>query len=497
MVGSPWPLFADAMIPVIAIIDVGKTNKKLFLFNQQYEIVWEQSEQFAEISDEDGDPGEDLSQLTNWVLASLNAVLVLPAFDLQAINVTTYGASLVYIDAEGRPIGQLYNYLKPFPEAVRQRFLQQYGPADTLSQQMASPWLDSLNAGLMLYRIKYDKPRLFRRIWHALHLPQYVSYLITRQCHSDLTSIGCHTMLWNFGKRRYHDWVVAEGLDTLFGPLFPSDQALRALMIDPPTDKTHPLKVGVGLHDSSAALIPYIASFQEPFVLISTGTWCISMNPFVQTDGPEPALTADELAQDCLYYMQYKGKPVKASRLFAGYEHEQQTSRLAAYFNVPTDYYTCVRYDKRVVDQLKRESKEAAVPSEEIADSSLSISLGGSAFGGRDLQGFADYETAYHRLMMDLMDGQIRSTSLVFPMNAPVSRIFVDGGFSRNTLYMNLLAAAFPQVEVWAASVAQATALGAALAFHDQWNPLPVSPNLITLTHYALSPANRPQPATP
>jgi len=49
---------------------------------------------------------------------------------------------------------------------------------------------------------------------------------------------------------------------------------------------------------------------------------------------------------------------------------------------------------------------------------------------------------------------------------------------------MNLLAAAFPDIDVWAASVAQATALGAALAIHHEWNPLPVPPNLITLTKY-------------
>jgi L-fuculokinase len=36
--------------PVIAIFDVGKTNKKLFLFNEDYEIVWEKTTQFPEIN---------------------------------------------------------------------------------------------------------------------------------------------------------------------------------------------------------------------------------------------------------------------------------------------------------------------------------------------------------------------------------------------------------------------------------------------------------------
>jgi glycerol kinase len=43
-------------IPVIAVFDVGKTNKKLFLFDQDYKIVYEKSARFTEIVDEDGFP---------------------------------------------------------------------------------------------------------------------------------------------------------------------------------------------------------------------------------------------------------------------------------------------------------------------------------------------------------------------------------------------------------------------------------------------------------
>ena len=41
--------------PVIAIFDVGKTNKKLLLFNEQYELVQEDSRPMDEITDEDED----------------------------------------------------------------------------------------------------------------------------------------------------------------------------------------------------------------------------------------------------------------------------------------------------------------------------------------------------------------------------------------------------------------------------------------------------------
>jgi sugar (pentulose or hexulose) kinase len=66
-------------------------------------------------------------------------------------------------------------------------------------------------------------------------------------------------------------------------------------------------------------------------------------------------------------------------------------------------------------------------------------------------------------------------------------RIFVDGGFSKNSVYMNLLAAAFPQMEVFAASMAQATAVGAALTIHRSWNERPLPNDIIDLKYYSLT----------
>ena len=75
-----------APTPVIAIFDIGKTNKKLFLFNERYEIVWQKTEQFAEGVDDDGYPCENLKKLTRWITSSLEIVMALPDFDIRALN---------------------------------------------------------------------------------------------------------------------------------------------------------------------------------------------------------------------------------------------------------------------------------------------------------------------------------------------------------------------------------------------------------------------------
>lgn len=451
-------------VPVIAVIDVGKTNKKLFLFDEDYNIVFERSARFVETVDEDGDNCENIESLRLSVYDSLRSVINRKDYEVKAVNFTTYGASFVYIDAEGNPLTPLYNYLKTYPQSLKEQFYSNYGGEDAVSLQTASPVLGSLNSGMQLYRLKYEKPDLYNKLKWALHLPQYVSFLVSDRVCSDITSIGCHTNLWNFTKNDYHEWVYSEGIIDKLPPIAAYDSTAPSLF--PGNDYV----VGTGLHDSSAALIPYLVSFHEPFVLISTGTWCISLNPF-----NESPLTIDELQQDCLCFLQYQGRPVKASRLFAGNDHEEGLKRIASHFAQDIIKYRAVHYNPDTIAALQKNHTQ-------YTDMPLT---GKCAFATRDLAVFNNDTEAYHQLILDIIAQQIRSTQLVID-GSPVKRLFVDGGFSKNAIYMNLLALSFPQVEVYAASMAQATALGAALAIHKSWNKKSIPNTLIKLQYYAV-----------
>ena len=256
-----------------------------------------------------------------------------------------------------------------------------------------------------------------------------------------------------------------EAVDAKFPPVLRSDAALDC------TIDGKGIKCGIGLHDSSAALVPYLRSFTEPFILISTGTWCISLNPF----NSEP-LTVDELQQDCLCYLEYQRRPVKASRLFAGNEHEIQTKRIAAHFQVQEDFYTTVSFEQDIYRQLCLSEEKT----------STAVNLQSSAFVNRDLSAFSSLSEAYHQLIFDIMKQQQHSTSLVLSQHPP-SRIFVDGGFARNPLYMHMLAYSFPAMEVYAASVSQASAMGAALAIHREWNSRTIPGDMVDLKYYTVA----------
>ncbi len=452
-------------IPVIAIFDIGKTNKKIFLLDEQYSILWEQCVKLDETIDEDGFPCEDVHALTNWVKDTFSQLMERVEFEIRAVNFSAYGASFVHLNEYCQPFLPLYSYLKPYPTLLQNQFYNKYGGEIKVAVETASPVLGNLNSGLQLYQLKQQRPDVFQSIKFSLHLPQYISFIISNKACSEKTSIGCHTNLWNFKTDHYHNWVHKENIDKILAPVCSGDKLVSI------KHKKNKVLVGIGLHDSSAALIPYLINFKDPFVLISTGTWCISLNPF--NDSP---LTEDELKNDCLFYLNYTGRPVKASRLFAGYEHEQQIKRLADHFNKPLDYYATVEYNAEILSSLKKDSSVNY-------QSGMQVILRASSFAERDLLLFGNYEEAYHQLIFDIIARQAVSTQFVLN-GTEVHRIFVDGGFSKNEVYMFMLASVFPQIEVFAASVAQASAIGAALVIHQHWNNKALPLNIIELKNY-------------
>jgi rhamnulokinase len=442
------------MTPVIAIFDIGKTNKKLFLFDEAYQVVYERNESFPEIKDEDGDDCENLQQLTDFIVRSFQEVCFKTVFEIVAINFSAYGASLVYLDVGGRVLTPLYNYLKKYPDQIKQKFYAAYGGEEAFSLVTASPVLGSLNSGMQILRIKQEKPEVFPSIVFALHLPQFASYLITAQFFADITSIGCHTNLWNFSRKKYHDWTRIEGVDHILAPIRPASQTLIV------RQHNKNIASGIGLHDSSAALIPYLKLTDQPFLLISTGTWCISLNPF--NDQP---LTAEELKEDCLCYLTPEGVPVKASRIFGGHQHGQLVKKLAFHFSKANDYFEALRFDPEIFEKIKGKPKD-------FGEEELSLAE------------FATYEEAYHYFVNELAEKQYISTRLVL-RNSPVQQIFVDGGFCKNDVFMNLLSFHFCGLTVYSATVAHASALGAALVIHDSWNKKNIPGDLITLKNFS------------
>lgn len=434
-----------------AIFDIGKTNKKFFLFDEQFQEVYRSYARFEESEDEDGFPCEDLAKLANWMQSTFREALARPEFDIRRLNFSTYGASFVHLDEGGKPLTPLYNYLKPFPEDLLEIFFQQHGPAGQWATQTASPVMGMLNSALQLYWLRHKRPEVFSCIHRSLHLPQYCAYLFTGQAFSEYTSIGCHTGMWNFKEKDYHRWIYEEDIDRLLPPIQPTASAVETEI------EGKPVKVGMGIHDSSAALLPYILANDEPFLLISTGTWSITLNPYSQD-----ALTVEELQKDCLNYLRVDGMPVRAARIFLGNEYKLWAQKLADHFRQPYERHHSVKPDLKMLKKLEQ-LQAPAFQWESIKHPGTEEKTPKTTGPGI----FSTYEEAYHQLMKELTELQVATLHLA-QGNTKVRKIYIDGGFVDNELFIYLLAHALREYELITTEAPLGSALGAAMAIHNR-----------------------------
>ena len=138
------------MKKVIAIIDIGKTNKKLFLFDEKFNVVFNNSKKFEEIKDDDGFPCDDIEAIENWIQNQIKTIQETGNFKIKAINFTTHGASLLFLNKEGKRITPLYNYLKPLDLDDFENLYKTNGGVEEFSRKTASPAYGMLNTGIKM-----------------------------------------------------------------------------------------------------------------------------------------------------------------------------------------------------------------------------------------------------------------------------------------------------------------------------------------------------------
>ncbi len=432
-----------------AIFDIGKTNKKFVVFNEDFQPIHQEQITIPEIKDDDGYPCDDLPAIEKWIDVTLSKALSHSGFKVTKLNFSTYGATIVNLGKNGKPVTPMYNYLKPYPDNLLAQFLDEYGGHEAFSTQTASPLLGMLNSGLQIYWLKYRKPHLFKRIDCSLHLPQYFSYLFTGKKSGEYTTVGCHSGLYDFKKHRYHQWTEKEGMINILPSVKPASTKFKIKW------NGRPLEVGSGINDTSANLVPYLQSEKDPFMLLSTGTWNIAMYPF-----SEDSLKFKELQQDCLYFLRDDGKPVKVARLFMGNEYRLQIEEMTKHFNKRDDYHTHIKFDRRIYERLSK------APSKSF--SWKSIDLPGILQHERptDYQNFGSFEEAYHQLLAELVDIQADRIRLARG-TGKIKKLFVDGGFVENDVFMCLLKINMPGLEVVPGNQIAGSARGAAMVMGD------------------------------
>jgi len=427
---------------VIVVFDIGKSNKKILLFNSEYRVIYEEDSVFEEILDDDQFPCDDIEKIEKWIFESLLSILKSEKYKVLGINFSTYGATLVYLDENKKRLTPVYNYLKPMDEDVLEGFYLKYGGVKEFSRITASPALGMLNSGLQILWLKNKKTQIFNQVKHILNFPQYLSFLFTGKMVSEYTSIGCHTAMWNFDKKKYHHWLKDEKI------ILPEAQNNSHLF--PIEYHGFETRIGIGVHDSSASLVPYLMGRKEKFILISTGTWCVFMNPF-----NEEPLTDAQLSKDTLCYLSIEQKQVKSSRLFLGHIHKTYEKILSSHFGVEVNTYKSIKYIPEIITKILQRASPRAFFKNGIPENNIDNDV--------DLNNFKTYEEVYHQFMFDLIEMCFEPLEMIKNKVDNIKTIYISGGFAKNDLFIKLLAQRNPDKKVYTSEINNSSALGAAM----------------------------------
>jgi len=434
------------MKEVIAVFDIGKTNKKLFLFDKNFNIVFENSVRFDEIVDDDDFPCDDIDAIENWIKDQIAVIQQNGIFKLKAINFSTHGATLVYLDKAGKRITPLYNYLKPLDDMDFNGFYSNYGGRKEFSRKTASPAYGMLNSGLQMFWLKNKKNHFWKQVDSILHYPQFLSFMFSGKITADFTSIGAHTAVWDFDAMEYHYWLDKEGI-TLPNPVNGKEAVRTELNGDI-------IAIGTGLHDSSASLIPILEdNRKEEFILLSTGTWIISMNPFSKEQ-----LTQSQLENNCLCFLTTDKKQVKSSMQFLGHVHELNVLELNSFFGKENDYYFRIKLNKDSCLLTINHAKKIFFPNGMPDDYKADLS---------QLNTFNTFEDAYSQLVFEISQKVYEGLEFILDKENKLKNIYISGGFNKNTLFMYYLSLMMPELNIEASEIANTSALGAALLMKD------------------------------
>ena len=251
------------------VIDIGKTNAKLTLIDADGLTLRE--ERCANNILTDGPyPHHDTERLWAWMLETFRTFAGIAK--IGAIVPVTHGATAALVDDDGLVL-PILDYESKLPEEID----AEYALVRPAFSETYSPNLPAgLNLGRQLAWLESRFPTEFARAKYILMYPQYWAWRLSGVAASEVTSLGCHTDLWDTVAQDYSSLVVRKG----WGSLFPSMQAASNVLgplltglveqTDLPTD----CKVLCGIHDSNASLLRYLGS--EVGTVLSSGTWLIA-----------------------------------------------------------------------------------------------------------------------------------------------------------------------------------------------------------------------------
>ena len=152
-----------------------------------------------------------------------------------------------------------------------------------------------------------------------------------------------------------------------------------------------------------------------------------------------------------------------------GYIHDVNLERINAHFQAAPNTYKTIKLNDKLLKELIKQ------PTRFFKNDLESDYID----WGLDLSAFANFEEAYHCLVLDLAELNIKAINYVLPEANNIRNIYISGGFSKNEIFVRCIADKFKDKKVYTSEFDNSSALGAALVVYNEvWKDLQPSIDL-------------------
>jgi sugar (pentulose or hexulose) kinase len=314
----------DAQLDLTLVMDIGKSNVKLFLLDDCGAVVERHSCANSSTVSALGYAALDVQGLKAWMQSTLQASN--HAQRCGHVIVSTHGAAFVALGDKGLAWEPLDYEFDPVVSDGPAHSADTAGIAlraarDDFRQTLSPDLPAGLNAARQLHWLQHTHPQAWHLTRTLLPYPQYWTWLLSGVACSEVSSLGCHTHLWSPVTAEFSKLAVSRGWDTLFAPMRSAWEVVGTVGATRGAAWGLPAAcaVHVGVHDSNACLARYFdaesATDQsaEALTIVSSGTWTVLMAPGAQAD----ALVA---ARDMLGNVDVTGRLTPTARFMGGRE---------------------------------------------------------------------------------------------------------------------------------------------------------------------------------
>lgn len=252
----------------------------------------------------------DVAALQEWLASTLTSLGPIKS-RLRRCIFSTHGATFAALrgDALAVPVPD-YEWLG------FDRHPAVAGEIERLASTLSPVLPRGLNLGLQLDWLESHHPTSLAHTDVLLPYAQYWAWWLSGVACSEVSSLGCHTLLWSPAQRAYSAWAVTRGWSKRFAPVRRAWEPLgtvRPALADS-LGLSRGLLVYVGSHDRSACLAQYLRRWPR-MTLVSTGTWVIVMAHGASTKQLDMSL-------DQVGSVSVRGDGIPSARFMGGRELE-------------------------------------------------------------------------------------------------------------------------------------------------------------------------------